>query len=350
MEDRAVLTGVEPTSSNDFSERLVDGFFRRWYLYLIPVLLLTAVGVNNARTIVGDYVSYARLSATTNPYLSLPDVRGTELPFWEPPAEGTARLINDQLRTDAFIDEIAARAGLSGAVSSGLVTRDVIRSRVQASAAGQNNLSVSATWPDPQTAFEIADAVATGYGDYLNDLAVADGQEAVRFWTERRETADEAAAQAEESLNAFISALPPLADGEERAEEQLLQLERLSAELDRALIAVREVQTAIDEAQFNANQAGLESARGLLVIDPPTVPSFPEPIRRDQLLSVVTFMVLGCVIAMTALVVTTVTDRSVRTRSQLRMATGVDLVTVVPRSKQRRRVRRQEAANIGRAA
>jgi hypothetical protein len=342
--------GRDHPPSSDFTERLVDGFFRRWFLYLLPVVLLTAVGVNSARTMTGEFESYARLSATVNPYLDQPDIRGTELGYLETPAQGTARLINEQLQTDAFIDEVAARSGLTEAVSAGLLPRDVIRSRVRANASGQNNLTVSATWIDPPTALALVEATTTGYGEYLNEIAVADSIEAVQFWTERRQAAEDEAALAEESLNAYISDLPPLADGDERSTEQVLELGRLNAALDRALTAVRDGQGAIDEAQFNANQAASSSARELVVIDAPRLPLQPAPVRRDQMVAIATFGMLGVIIALAALVLTTATDRSLRTRSQLRLASNVDVVAVIPRVKQLRRRRRSTQPASGRAA
>lgn len=340
--------GVPPSS--DLSERLVDGFFRRWFLYLIPIVLLTAVGVNSAGAITGEFVSYARLSATANPYLDQPDIRGTELGFLETPAQGTARLINEQLQTDAFIDEVARRAGLAEVVSDGVLRRDVIRSRVRADAAGQNNLTVSATWADPQTALGLVEATTTGYGEYLNELAVADSLEAVQFWTERRQAAENEAALAEETLNEYIAALPPLGEGDERPTEQVLELQRLNTALDRALTAVRDGQGAIDEAQFNANQAASSSAREFVLIDAPNVPLEPASIRRDQVVAIVTFGALGVIIALAALVLTTATDRSVRTRSQLRQAGNVDVVAVIPRMRQLRRRDRKSRRIVGRAA
>ena len=58
---------------SDFTERLVDGFFRRWVLYLLPVVLFVAIGVHAAGNITADYASSARLSATSNPYLGATD-------------------------------------------------------------------------------------------------------------------------------------------------------------------------------------------------------------------------------------------------------------------------------------
>jgi len=341
---------LNTTPTSDFTERLVDGFFRRWFLYLIPVVLLAGLGIDTARTITGEYESYARLSATTNPYLEQPDIRGTEIGFYETPADGTARLINEQLQTDAFIDEVATQSGLAEAIDDGLITRGDIRGRLGASASGQNNLRVNATWSDPTTALVLVESATNGYGEYLTLLAVADSQEAVRFWTDRRQVASNEADIAQDALDSFVQRLPTLASGEERATEQTLEIQRLSSAFDRALDTVREAQSAIDEAQFTANQAASSSARQLVVIDAPIMANDPAPVRRDQATVVAMFILLGLAIAFAAVLLTTLLDRAIRTRSQLALASGIDVVVVVPRVSKLRRKRRAQPVDLNEAA
>jgi len=345
---RTASSNTTPTS--DFTERLVDGFFRRWFLYVIPVVLFAGIGVDTAGTITGEFESNAILSATTNPYLEQPDIRGTELGFFETPAAGTARLINEQIQTDAFIDEVATELGLAEAIDAGLITRANIRSRLGASAAGQNNLRLNATWSDPATSLALVESATNAYGEYLTELAVADSQEAVSFWTDRREVASDEADLAQESLNSYVALLPTLAAGGERATEQTLELQRLSSEFDRALDAVREVQSAIDAAQFTANQAASSSARQLVMIDAPVMANNPAPVRRDQATVVAMFTLLGLAIAFGALLLTTLIDRSIRTLSQLALVSGIDVVVAIPRVKQLRRRRRKQPVALDEAA
>ena len=321
----------------DFSERLVDGFFRRWFLYMVPIALFAAAGVYSAGNLTGDFASYTRLSASSNPYVTQADIRGTDIGLYETPAAGTARLVNEQLRTDAFIDQIAERAGLTQALDSRLVTRDQIRSQIGASANGENNLNISASWDDPDTALALVQSTTAGYRDYLADLAVADSAEAIEFLNGQLQNAEADRLLAEEELSSYVAQLPTPEPGEERPVEQVLAIQRLSSSIDRALDAEREAETAIDAAEFAAAQAVSESSRQFLVIDAPEAATTPTSVRRDQVVTIAMFTLLGLVVAAASLILSTAADRSIRTRSQLVNASGVPAVVVIPRIKQLRR-------------
>jgi bacterioferritin (cytochrome b1) len=343
-------TAVDSGPPSDFTERLVDGFFRRWVLYILPVAMFVAIGVYAAGNITADYGSYARLSATSNPYLEQPTIRGTEIAFYESPADGTARLINEQLRTDAFIDDVASRADLTEAIAAGVITRVDIRNQLGASGAGQNTLQVNARWSDPETAFRLVDGTIQGYREYLARLAAADSLEAVEFWTEQKDEATEEVQAAEDALAAYIAQLPPDPENQSRPTEQVLEIQRLNASVDRALEAERDAQNTIDEARLTANQAASTSTRQLSVIDAPEIATAPEPVRRDKITAIAMFTLLGVLIALAALVLSTVADRAVRTRSQLAHTAGIGSVVVVPRIKQLRRARRRPVSASGEAA
>lgn len=344
------MTAVDSGPPSDFTERLVDGFFRRWLLYALPVAMFVAIGFYAAGNITADYASYARLSATSNPYLEQPAIRGTEIAFYESPGDGTARLINEQLRTDAFIDEIASRADLTDAIDTGGITRVDIRNQVGASGAGQNTLQVSARWADPDTAYRLVDATIQGYTEYLARTAAADSLEAVEFWTEQMEEATGEVQAAEDALASYVARLPPDPENQSRPTEQVLEIERLNASIDRALEAERDAQNAVDEARLTANQATSNSTRQLTVIDAPEVAAAPEPVRRDKITTIAMFALLGVLIALAALVLSTVADRAVRTRSQVAHTAGIGSVVVVPRIKQLRRARKRTVSASDEAA
>ena len=97
------------SAGSDFSVRLVDQFFRRWFWYVLPVVLLAFVGVRAANNVSQQYVSKGTFSASENPLVATPEVRGTTIGQFEAPASGIARLINEQLRSDAFVDVVVER-------------------------------------------------------------------------------------------------------------------------------------------------------------------------------------------------------------------------------------------------
>lgn len=337
MEGGTTSGGDAPIGApNDLSARLVDAFFRRWFLYLLPILVFGAFGVYSATGLTGQFSSYARLSATTNPFVSQPTIRGTELAYYESPAGGTARLINEQLQTDAFIDDVADRAGLTDALNAGLLTHGQIRQHIGASPVGTNNLSVSASWDDAQTAFVLVGATIEGYSDYLIGIASADTAEAVNFWSSRLADANTELDAADLALDDYLASYPEGSTGDERPTEQVLEIQRLNSSIDRALDNVRAAQTSIDGAEFAESQARSESSRQTRVVDPPTVPFAPSSVRREQVTSVTMFSLLGLTIAFGALFGTTALDHSVRTRAQVSRVSGITSVATIPRLKSAR--------------
>ena len=327
-------TEFDAAPAGDFAERLIDGFFRRWYAYVLPVVVFSLLGVYSASQIVGFHTSVGRLNATANPFVDQPDIRGTEVGYYETPASATARLINEQLATDAFIDDVAERAGLAGLLDSGLITRADVRSNIGANAEGNNNLTVSASWSDSQTAYRLAESTIAGYSDYLLGLAAADTAEAVQFWTQRKAAATAEVDAASEQLSQYLAGLPEATSGTERTPEQLFEIERLNSVVDRALDVEREAQNAIDEASFISAQALSKSARELLVIDPPALSLAPSPVLRDQVVAFSMFLLLGVMVSSAALVMITLLDRTVRSASQLGIAGDVKTVVQVPRLKE----------------
>src|SRR3954471_17218033 len=106
-----------PGSAKRFWFRFLDGFFRRWPLFVLPLLLIIAVGVYQATKVSAKYQSTGSMNVASNPLLdSVTDARGTDVAYYETPAAATTRSINELLRTDQFINTVAKSAGLETAV------------------------------------------------------------------------------------------------------------------------------------------------------------------------------------------------------------------------------------------
>lgn len=328
-----------PGATADFTARLLEHFFRRAVLYLVPIALFAALGAYTAGNQRDEFVSEGRLTASRNPLVEQPEIRTTELVRGESPAGGSARLINEQLSTDAFIDDVAARSGLSQVLVDGTIQRDTIRRSLSASERGQNVFSVRANWGDPQTAFLLVQSTIDAYLGYVDEVLTGDAADAVAFLESQLGDAEARVTTAENELQDFVRSLPPLTSGE-RPAEVTLELNRLSEGVQNAQDIVAETERQIDAAELTVDQAQSAAGRQLRIVDAPQAPLEPESSSLQRLITVVMFTLMGVLLALTVLVLATVFDRTVRTRRQLSQVAGCDVVVSVPRLGRARRSKR----------
>lgn len=323
---------VQPRAGN-LTERLFDQFFRRWWIFVLPVLLIGMIGIYVASGVTGEYVSRGRLSASANPLVEQPTVRGTDIGAFESPAAGTARLINEQLRTDSFLDEVASRSGLADLIETGFLERDVIRNQLFAYQAGENILTVEASWGDSQTAFQLVDATITTYLDYVAEVVTTDANEAAEFYASRKLDAEQVFGDADVELQDYIADLPNDVSLEALPTEDRLNLDRLTAAVERANEDVRSAQLQIDDATLQAREVERAAFQKLRTVDAPNVPSEAESTITRQIINVIMFSIIGAIVALVALVAVTLADQSVRSRAQLADLIDTDGVVTVPAMK-----------------
>lgn len=315
----------------DFSARLVDNFFQRWLWMVAIVVPFGLIGLLSSQNIVDEYVSDGKLSASANPLVDQVEVRGTTINVFESPAAGTARLFNEQLRTDSFVDDIARRAGLADQIEQGLIGRQAIRERVAASASGDNLLTVSARWTDSATAFLLVDSTIAGYLDNVVNVVAQDSDDAVRFLDTVRASAVQRVGDAETALSNYLTQLGPRTNAQGYTAAEELTIDRLNGAINRALDDVNDADRDIDGARVNVEQARSDAFRLVRVVDPPDVPAAPEPNRLRRVIAVLMFTLVGVVVAFAALTMATALDRTIRSSVQLGVAAGTDVTVALPR-------------------
>src|SRR5215213_3172918 len=86
-----------------FWHGVAENFFARWPLYLLPIILLGALGVAQARNMTAEYRSQGVLNVASNPLLTGVTPIGSSGAYaYETPSAATTRMINELLRTDLF--------------------------------------------------------------------------------------------------------------------------------------------------------------------------------------------------------------------------------------------------------
>src|SRR3954468_616914 len=181
--------------TNLFLLRVIDNFFRRWPLFVLPFLLLIGAGVLRVQKIPVHYRATGVLSISSNPLLqdSFPQTGVNVYPN-ETPAAAASRIISELLATDAFVQSLGSKAGLasSGALSNAEVMS--VRSSVAAVAIGDRLLRVDAKWVEPKRSLQLVEAIVAGYADYVLTIQTKNYADAVQYWTA-------AAAQAQKTVS-----------------------------------------------------------------------------------------------------------------------------------------------------
>jgi uncharacterized protein involved in exopolysaccharide biosynthesis len=310
--------------------RLGENFFRRAWVFLLPILVLGLLGVVRAGRVAAEYEAGATLSVSTNPLVSDSEVRGITIYQWETPGVGTARIISEQLSTDAFVETVARKAGLGDALDGKFLTLDDIRLSVIPASAGDTLVSITATWGDAQTAYALVNATINTYVTFVLDTEISDSEAAITFYTKRVEDGQLAVTTAQNALDNYLRANPEPEGDQERPIEEQLAIQRLSNALDEAENDVDDAKALIDEAQLAIEKATSEAGRRVSVVDAPRLPTEPKSTLIPSIVTVFTFLILGTVIAAAALVTTTLFDRSVRSVLDIRANTGATVVATVP--------------------
>lgn len=325
--------------------RLTDNLFRRLVWFLLPVAAMGAIGVTQALNTTALYKSSATLRASTNPLLPEQSVSGADARLWETPAAATSRIISDQLSTNAFLTAVAEAAGLGPSIESGLVDLEVVRASVWASSSGDSLLSVNATWADAQTSYQLVESTILEYDRFLAETVASDASEAEEFWTGRLDALEAERLSAEDELADYLADQPALEDNQSYPADVQLRIDRISGNIESIEAQIRQTEGEIDRAVLTRSQQTTQAGESFNVVDEPKVPTAPESTLITQAMLVLSFVLMGAVIAVAALLVTTVLDQSISSTADLASIGSVTQVAVIPpvamtgRAERRRGVR-----------
>jgi capsular polysaccharide biosynthesis protein len=280
---------------------MLETFFRRWWLYvlvLVPFLALGVVTIGNSKT-----TYRATGSVQVNRPAAVPDD-----PFGnDTPAIYTTRQIGTVLRTDKFLDALIDQAQLRTPVGSDpAIVRQQVRQSVSAVPSGDDLVTISATNADPDVAQSLANSMIPAYVRFQIDNA-----------RETRNTArdDEVL---KESRYAQLTAQDPSGSSQETAQAKL--------DMDDA-------QFAFDKAQAALSKQTQLMPQRFTDIDTAARPSAPEPHRRQDIITLVLFFLLGVMVMTAAVVVATLLDHSVRYSDEIETQLHVPVLAIVPDSR-----------------
>lgn len=326
--------------NRSFALRLLDSFFQRWWLYLIPLVLVSGLGVVNASRATDRYVSAGVVNVTGESLISdLTSIRGGTPFGYETPAGFTSRQLNTLLQTDGFMSTVAEAAGLGPAVQAGAVTLKGLRNLVWATPDGDTLMKVQASTTVPQLSQNLSQAVIDSYIGYELQRSVRQATQTEEFFAGRIEEAQAAVDQARLDLNSYVASLPPVPTEEARPIDQRIEVERLRSAVESAEATLRDLQGKIETAGLARDQAESELSLRLFVFDEPELPTAPEPRLKKTIMTVAIFVVLGFLLSAGALFLGVVLDRTIRFPFEVEERLGMNLLAEIPESRLPARLR-----------
>jgi capsular polysaccharide biosynthesis protein len=311
---------------------VLEAFFRRPWLHLLPLILMLALGAATVASMKPQFLSVGILRATNESLLNDITAANSNQGFaFESPATLHSNTINELLRTDEFIDQVAQAAEVSTAEAQLGVLRSAIRSSIGAFPDGDNLVRVTAKTDFPEDSERLAEATIDAYRAAAVQSQTDQSPSTEEFLTLRVQEAEQRLNEANQALDAFIDQNPQLSTETARIADQTA-LNRLQGATDRAQTQYNAALDALDAAQLATAQAETVVNQRIQEIDDPG-PGIKESVVRKQGMTLILFGVLGVMLSLALVIVTATLDRTIRIPNDITARFGLDVLAVVPDTK-----------------
>lgn len=310
--------------------RLLETFFRRWWLYLLPVVVIVGFGFVTVSSSNPTYRSAGVITVNSDTLLSnLADVSIDDPFTFETPASVTSRRINDLLGSTGFAVSVAEQAGLSQSMATGIVLLADVRSQVRAAPVGDSLVSITATTEDPEMSFRLANSAIEAFIALIVENDLSQSLSAAEFYDDLSAGYRESLVEAGQTLDDYVRANPEPVVGDRPVEEQnaIARLEAAES------LAQEQFATAVakaEDARLVAEQTQLDIDQRIGIVDAPEMPLAAEPRLRRMLLSIMLFVAIGTIVLAAMVAIATALDRSVRDRDDIESRFEPPVLGLIP--------------------
>jgi uncharacterized protein involved in exopolysaccharide biosynthesis len=308
---------------------ILEAFFRRPWLHLVPLILLTALSIGTAFDHGEQFRSVATMKASDESLLS--DVTATnDTPYtFETPAQRAAEQMNLLLATDPFMHAVSEQAGVVLSEQNSLIQLRQLRQAITTSVAGDSLLQVAATTDEALLSQRLANATVAAYIDHVAATSVTVGTDTEASLQTMVDEARRELDDANQVVKDFLTEHPEAA-GADASPVLAQDLTLYQLELERAVDGYSDARQAQAQARLEGGTASdIVRQRNVRLIEA-GLPAGPEPVLRDTLLTVAVFVVLGLLLSLASVVVAATLDHTVRIPEDVRSRFGLDVLAVVP--------------------
>ncbi|MEM9561972.1 MAG: hypothetical protein AAGA93_05110 [Actinomycetota bacterium] len=278
--------------------RAVEGFFRRWPIYLALVAAALALGLANATSVDRSYTSSGTMFVDNQSLVTAQSgVQDGNFFSYYSPAQFTSQELAGLLQTEVFIDSVIERAGVELAQDPMVQADQIIelRDALTAGTSSENLVRVSASTPDPDLSFRLASATIDEFVQFKINVDIAESSASEDFFDDLTEVYREQLVDAREEVDA---ALLGVVDIEDLPPRRQVEIERLQ---EAELLAEARYRAALDDVEASKLaklQTDTDVRQGYSIFDPPFIPTNPDSSVRDQITTFALYAVVGVGLAL----------------------------------------------------
>jgi capsular polysaccharide biosynthesis protein len=325
--------------------RLLENYFRHRWLYLLPIVLMTAAAGAYLALSKPLYLSEGTIYVRKESLLAaLTQVRDDGY-VWNTAANVAVTDLQELVRTEAFVravfDETDMKAAMADPVQAGALI-EWYRQQLTVAAMGENLIRLGITDESPATAHQLADATIRVYKAWKLNVDQQESAVAQAFFTDLISPLQKELDDARAKLDAFLEANPDPVRGERPLAEQL-QIQRYQDVITSIDTRLQDAITKEESARLAMSQAESDVDQTYLLIDAPKQPTEPETSLKQMAITAAIFVAVGVILSTVAIIGGVVLDRSlrlgvdVRHELQLPVLAQVADATRLPKVKGKRR-------------
>ncbi len=315
--------------------RILESYFRRPFLSLLPLILLTIAGIVHLMTKAPEYMTAGGISVRDEQSVTDETLGfgGGGLNWGETPSESAISEFNELMVSDSFVNAIMVNTDYVYELDDPTVEEedvyDLIRESIWAEKIGDNNFGIFARAEDPVLAQQAVQATIDAFFNFNINTGVRQKENEVIFWTERfnEEKAEFEAAQSE--LTAYSAANPKPVRGEEDPVVEL-EKQRLQAVADSAAERYENARNTLDLATLAYYDEQTATADKYLILDSPSVPDKPTTTLTSDIVVMGIFMMIGALIGIIGVVGSAFLDRSYRYPVDVKESLELPVLGAVP--------------------
>ena len=326
--------------------RILDSFFRRWWLHLLPILLFTILGLIYYFIKPPLFVSKGVLLVNKTTVLNQLTNIGSEGAVFVTPAQSTIDQLSELANTDSFIRAIIAQTSLENELQQDPESlkdlMDAVRQSIWAEAQGEQSVGIYGSWEDANIGLQLVNATVENFLQWHINRTKEDSAIALNFFNtlvgEYKQQLDGTRGK----LDGYLVAHPEPIRGE-RPEIEKAQIKGLEGDID---ISYRQYVDALgkqENARLSTDKAESSVRQTYVLIDTPTLAEKPIASKLDNIVSIAIFVVLGMIFAILSVVGGAAVDRSFRFPVDVQQFLNIPVLAVVPTSEQ---VQIQASANV----